>query len=83
MFWEVLLAALPSATCQGSRGCSCPHRCLCAAHAHSPSPRCLRTKGRRWMQASLEVFVLERHGDRNYFIKGLKLCFLRPESSVK
>lgn len=43
----------------------------------------LRRRGWRWVQASLEVFVLERQADKNYFIKGLKVCFLIPESSVK
>lgn len=30
---------------------------------------CLSRKGWRWVQVSLEVFVLERQADKNYFIK--------------
>lgn len=82
-----LVAALPSATCQGGGGCSCPFRCPHAASPHGCSPPCFRKKGWRWVQALLEVFVLKIHADKNdslhYFIKGFKMCFLNPESSMK
>lgn len=64
-----------------------PSRCPGAAGPRGRSPPRLGRGGWGRAQASLEVFVLKIHADKNaslhYFIKGFKTRCLNPESSMK